>query len=168
MLIEISFIQKFILFLGHPVLSLRVLLFSLLGGAGIGSVWSGRFSPNKINKSIALTSLCIVGMVLGYTFLLPMLFNQLLGVNLTTRLLTTIIILIPLGFLMGIPFPLGIRWLKERNLRNHIPWMWGINGASSVLGSVMTIVVAISFGFAEALLVSAGCYLIIFLIFLMP
>jgi hypothetical protein len=166
MLIEISFIQRFVLFLGQPVLSLAILLFSLLGGAGMGSIWSGRFPPNKINKGIAMTSLSIVGMVLGYTFLLPIIFNQLLGLDLTTRLLATIFVLIPLGFLIGIPFPLGIRWLKERSLENHIPWMWGINGVSSVLGSAMTIVVAISFGFTEALLVSAGCYFITFLIFL--
>jgi len=166
MLIEISFIQRFVLFLGQPVLSLAILLFSLLGGAGMGSVWSGRLPPNKINKGIAMTSLSIAGMVLGYTFLLPIILNQLLGLDLTTRLLATIFMLIPLGFLIGIPFPLGIRWLKERSLENHIPWMWGINGVSSVLGSVMTIVVAISFGFTEALLVSAGCYFITFLIFL--
>ena len=166
MLIEISLIQRFVLFLGQPVLSLAILLFSLLGGAGMGSIWSGRFPPNKINKGIAMTSLSIVGMVLGYAFLLPIIFNQLLGLDLTTRLLATILVLIPLGFLIGIPFPLGIRWLKERSLENHIPWMWGINGVSSVLGSVMTIVVAISFGFTEALLVSAGCYFITFLIFL--
>jgi hypothetical protein len=166
MLIEISFIQRFILFLGHPVLSLVVILSSLLGGSGVGSLWSGRFPPNKINERIAFISMSIAVMVLFYNYLLSMLFNQLLGLNLTTRLLTTAIILLPLGFLMGIPFPLGIRWLKERNLRNYIPWMWGINGVGSVLGSVMTIIIAINFGFAEAILVSACCYIIIFVIFL--
>ena len=166
MLIEISLIQRFVLFLGQPILSLAVLLFSLLAGAGMGSVWSGRFAPDKINKAIAMSSLSIVVMVLVYTFLLPIIFDHLLGLNLISRLSATVFILIPLGFLMGIPFPLGIRWLKERSLENHIPWMWGVNGVSSVLGSAMTIVVAISFGFTEALLVSAGCYFITFLIFL--
>jgi len=168
MLIEISFIQRFILFLGHPVLSLIVLLFSLLAGAGIGSLWSGRFSSDQITKGISLSSLLIVGTVLVYTYCLPMLFNQLLGLSIAARVSITVIILIPLGFLMGIPFPLGIKWLKEKTLRNCIPWMWGINGASSVLGSTMTIVIAISFGFTEALLISAGCYCIVFLIFLRP
>ncbi|UCH23359.1 MAG: hypothetical protein JSU83_09215 [Deltaproteobacteria bacterium] len=166
MLVEISFIQRFILFLEHPVLSLAVLLFSLLGGAGIGSLWCSRFTPSKINKVIYLTALFIFSMILVYTYLLPILFNQLMGVDLTTRVLTSIIVLVPLGFLMGIPFPLGIRWLKEKNLENHIPWMWGVNGASSVLGSVMTIVVATSFGFTESLLIGASCYLIVFLTFL--
>jgi hypothetical protein len=67
---------------------------------------------------------------------------------------------------MGFPFPLGMRLLREKKMEYHIPWMWGINGAGSVLGSVMTIIIAISFGFTEALLASAGCYFIIFLIFL--
>ncbi len=165
MLIEISFIQRFVLFLGQPILSLAILLFSLLAGAGMGSVWSGRFPPDKINKAIAMSSLSIVVMVLVYTFLLPIIFDHLLGFNLITRLAATVFILIPLGFLMGIPFPLGIRWLKEMNLGNHIPWMWGVNGVSSVLGSVMTIIVAISFGFTEAIFISAGCYFIAFLIF---
>ena len=72
----------------------------------------------------------------------------------------------PLGFLMGFPFPSGLRLLREIKMENYIPWMWGINGTSSVLGSAMTIVIAISLGFTEALLVAAGCYFIIFLIFL--
>jgi predicted membrane-bound spermidine synthase len=166
MLVEISLIQRFMLFLGYPVISLAVLLSSLLGGAGMGSLWSGRFAPDKINRGIAMSSLSIVVMVLGYIFLLPIVFDQLLGLDLFVRILASIFILLPLGFLMGIPFPLGIRWLKERRLETLIPWMWGINGVSSVLGSVMTIVVAMSFGFTEAILISAVCYFIAFLIFL--
>ncbi len=166
MLIEISLIQRFVLFLGYPVLSLAVLLCSLLGGAGMGSLWSGRFAPDKTDRGIAMTSLSIVVMVFGYAFLLPIIFDQLLGLDIVIRVFASVFLLIPIGFLIGIPFPLGIRWLKARSLENHIPWMWGINGVSSVLGSVMTIVVAINFGFTEALLVSAGCYLIIFLMFI--
>jgi hypothetical protein len=148
------------------VISLAVLLSSLLGGAGMGSLWSGRFAPDKINRGIAMGSLSIVVMVLGYIFFLPIVFDQLLGLDLFIRILASIFILLPLGFLMGIPFPLGIRWLKEQRLETLIPWMWGINGVSAVLGSVMTIVVAMSFGFTEAILISAVCYFIAFLIFL--
>ena len=166
MLIEISLIQRFVLFLGYPVLSLAVLLCSLLGGAGMGGLWSGRFAPDKIYLGIAMSSISIVVIVLFYTFLLPIIFNHLLGLDLVNRVFVSIFLLIPIGFLLGIPFPLGIRWLKTHSLENHIPWMWGINGISSVLGSSMTIVVAISLGFTEALLVSTGCYLIIFLMFI--
>jgi predicted membrane-bound spermidine synthase len=165
MLMEISFIQRFVLFLGQPVLSLSVLLFSLLVGAGIGSLWSGRLPADKIGKGIAIASLSVAGMVLGYTFLLPVVFNQLLGFNPAVRLCATVFMLIPLGFWAGFPFPLGIRLLKELGREKHIPWMWGINGAGSVVGSTLTIVVAISWGFTAALFACACCYFIIFLLF---
>lgn len=165
MLVEISLIQRFVLFLGQPVLSLAVLLFSLLAGAGVGSMCSGRLASAKIIKAIAIAAASIVVVLLGYTFVLPLIFNQLLGLVLIIRLLTTVVILLPLGFLMGFPFPLGIRWLKELKMESRIPWMWGINSVCSVLGSVMTIVIAISLGFTEALLAGAGCYFIVFLAF---
>lgn len=166
MLIEISFIQRFALFLGQPVFPLAVLLFSLLGWAGMGSFWSGRFASDKIDRGVAISSLSIVIVILVYTFLLPYLLDRLLGLDLFLRLLATILILAPLGFAMGFPFPLGMRLLREKKMEYHIPWMWGINGAGSVLGSVMTIIIAISFGFTEALLASAACYFIVFIIFL--
>ena len=165
MLVDISLIQRFVLFLGQPVLSLVVLLFSLLVGAGIGSICSGRLASERIVRGIAIAGLAIGAVVVGYTFLLPLIFNQLLGLGLTIRLIATIGILTPLGFIMGFPFPLGIRLLKEMEMENHIPWMWGINGIGSVLGSALTIVIAISLGFTEALLIGAGCYFIVFLIF---
>ncbi len=165
MLVEISLIQRFMLYLGQPVLSMAVLLFSLLVGAGIGSLYSGRFASEKIIKGITVASLSIVVMVAIYTFLLPLIFNQLLGLDLAIRLLAMVVMLIPLGFLMGFPFPLGIRLLKEMKIEKYIPWMWGINGVGSVLGSVMTIAVAINFGFTQALLAGAACYLIVFLTF---
>ncbi len=165
MLVEISLIQRFVLFLGQPILSLAVLLFSLLAGAGTGSLYSGRLPSEKIARGITAVSLAIAVTVVAYTFIIPPLFNQLLGLPLVVRLTAMIIVLIPLGFLMGFPFPLGIRALKEANMETFIPWMWGINGVGSVLGSVLTIVVAVVFGFTQALLIGAGCYLIVFITF---
>lgn len=165
MLAEISLIQRLVLFLGQPVLSLAVLLFSLLVGAGIGSIYSGRLPTERIIKGIAVVSISIVAMLVSYTFLLPLIFNQLLGLDLAIRLLATVVILTPLGFLMGFPFPSGLRLLREIKMENHIPWMWGINGISSVLGSAMAVVIAISLGLTEALLIAAGCYFVVFLTF---
>ena len=165
MLVEISTIQRLILFLGQPVLSLAVLLFSLLIGAGLGSMYSNRFTAEQIVRVIAIVGLLIVGLLIIYTFLLPFIFNQLLGLALAVRLLATVAVLIPLGFLMGFPFPLGLRLLKEMEMGDYIPWMWGINGVASVFGSVLTLVIAISFGFTEALLLGASCYFVVFLVF---
>ena len=165
MVAEISLIQKLVLFLGQPVLSLAVLLFSLLLGVGLGSIHSGRLPRERISNGIAVVSISIVAMLLSYTFLLPLIFNQLLGLDLAIRSLAAVVMLTPLGFLMGFPFPLGIRLLKEMKIENHIPWMWGVNGVGSVLGSAIAVVIAISLGLTEALLVAAGCYFIIFLTF---
>ena len=165
MTIEISLIQRFILFLGQPVLSIAVLLFSLLIGTGTGSLVSGRLALSKIISGITIVCLSIAATLLIYAFLFPLVFNQLLGTDFAIRLLVTVIIMFPLGFLMGFPFPLGIRLLKIMKMENYIPWLWGINGVSSVLGSTMTVAIAISFGFTQALLVGAGCYFIVFLVF---
>jgi len=166
MLIEISLIQRFILYLGQPVLSMAVLLFSLLTGAGLGSFYSGRLTRNDIFKGITTAAICVAVLAIIYIFLIPLIFNQLLGLNLALRLLVMVLLLLPLGFLMGFPFPLGIRALKETEMDRYIPWMWGLNGVGSVLGSSLTIVIAISLGFAQALLLGAICYLFVFLIFL--
>jgi len=92
--------------------------------------------------------------------------NQLLKFNLEIRLLAIIFILGPLGFLMGFPFPLGIRALKKMKMEQVIPWMWGINGVGSVLGAASTLVIAVSLGFIEALLFSSVCYFIVFILFM--
>ncbi len=165
MLVEISLIQKFVLFLGQPVLSLAALLFSLLVGAGTGSLYSSRFAAEKLGRGITLASLAVATVVVAYALLIPPVFGQLLGLPLAARMLAMIAVLIPLGFLMGFPFPLGIRALKEKDMEKYIPWMWGINGVGSVVGSVTTIVIAVVFGFTQALLVGAACYLAVFLVF---
>jgi hypothetical protein len=66
---------------------------------------------------------------------------------------------------MGFLFPSGLKLLGKQNMSNFIPWMWGINGASSVLGSVIAITVAITYGFNQALLIAAGCYCIAFILY---
>ncbi len=165
MMIEISLTQRFILLLGQPVASLATLLFSLLGGAGIGSIWSRRVGLDQLVRGISKTSLGITLIVICYAFLLPLILDQLLGLDLIYRVILSIFLCAMLGFLMGIPFPLGIRWLKKSGMESCIPWMWGMNGVSSVFGSVMAIVIAIYFGFTETLLISAGCYFLLFLVF---
>jgi len=165
MIIEISLIQRFILYLGQPVLSMAVLLFSLLLGAGSGSLYSGRLTGEKTFKGITTATICIAALTIAYIFLIPFIFGQLLGLSLALRLLVMVVMLVPLGFIMGFPFPLGIRALKTMEMDRYIPWMWGLNGVGAVLGSAFTIVIAISLGFAQALLIGAICYLFVFLIF---
>jgi hypothetical protein len=165
MMVEISLIQRFVLFLGKPVLSLIVLLFSLLGGAGIGSTASGQVTPSKIAKWGATASILAAITLLIYAFALPLILDYFLGLDITFRVLVAVMVLIPLGIVMGFPFPLAIQSLKEHRIEHYIPWMWGINGISSVLGSTATVIVAIYFGFTQVLVVGMGCYLTVSLMF---
>jgi len=81
-----------------------------------------------------------------------------LGFSFILRVLITVLVLAPLGFLMGMPFPNGIMILEE-NAPGLIPWVWGINGAASVLASILSMLLALSFGFKMVLVVGALCYL---------
>jgi len=85
------------------------------------------------------------------------LFTQKWGVPM--RIALSVFLLAPLGLLMGMPFPLGIRWLSARNPA-IVAWMWGINGTASVLGSVLSVILALNLGFRITLLIGAGCYLV--------
>jgi len=165
MMVEISLIQKFVLFLGRPVLSMTVLLFSILGGAGMGSFWSKSVATDRSVKTITTAAFVTAILLLLYTFALKSIFSYFLGLDLAYRVLITVGLVIPLGFAMGFPFPLAIRFLKERLIDYLIPLMWGINGISSVMGSALTVIIAIDFGFTQVFLTAAGCYLSVSLIF---
>jgi len=166
MLIEISLMQRFSLFLGSPVLSMAVLLSSILAGAGMGGLWSKRLMPStRTTQGIARASLWVAVISLIYAIALPPVLDLLLGFSFWVRIGIAATLLLPLGFCMGIPFPSGIRLLQEIHMEPLIPWMWGINGLGSVLGSTLTVAVAIRFGFMEAMIVSAVLYLVIFALF---
>lgn len=166
MILEVSLIQRFILFLGSPVISMSVFLITLFIGMSLGSFYSNRFSGNEISYKIGLFSLIIGAAIIAYSILLSYLFGFLIGYGFIIRVIAAAMLVLPLGFLLGIPFPSGIRLLKLREKGFLIPWMWGINGAASVLGSVLAIAVAIIAGFASAQFISAGCYLFIGFLYL--
>lgn len=165
MLVEIALTQKLMLFLGRPVLAVASLLFSLLLGAGAGSLWSGRVVPHRIARGIAIAAAMAAVTVLLYTLALPTLLDLFFGNGLLVRLLVVMTLVVPLGFIMGFPFPLGIRWLKETGTEHRIAWMWAVNGVSSVVGSASAVMVAIAAGFTDVLLLSVGCYLSVALSF---
>ena len=163
MLIEISLFQKFILFLGHPVYTSVVLLFSLLIGAGIGSWFIGILKLKTFSK-LMVVSMIIGLLVILYTMVLNSVFNSFLGDPFLIRALVSFVLLALIGFFMGMPFPLTMELLHELNLNHYVPRMWGVNGVGSVLGSVSAIAIAISYGFTYALILGSVLYLSIFII----
>jgi len=162
MLIEIPLIQRFILFLGHPTLAIAVVLFSLLLASGLGSFYSKKWESQKL-YNVFKVSLVIGITVILYILALPFVFNVYLSYDSTLRFFVAFALIFPLGFLMGIPFPIGLKFTRKE-VKNDAAWMWCINGAFSVLGSVLALAVAMSFNFSAVLLSGGLIYVVIFLV----
>jgi hypothetical protein len=147
-LVEISLIQRFVLFLGHPTYALTVVVFLLLLSSGIGSV-AARRRISRGSKIFPLIGF-IAALIVVDVPLLPWLLSAAIGLPFVIKLLLSGIVLAPLGFLMGMPFPTGLRLVKT------VEWAWALNAAASVLGSVMAMIIAIHFGLTVTLLCAAA------------
>jgi hypothetical protein len=159
MFTEVTLIQKFILFLGNPIYSLAVILASMLIFAGVGSLFSERLIKwEKRNVTLwFLAALALLLLVNAY--FLHDAFDIFLGWGFASRLTISIVLIAPLGFLMGVPFPIGIHFTGQRDV-SLLPWVWGVNGCFSVLASILGVMIAMTFGFTAVLQCAAACYLI--------
>ena len=160
-LVEITLIQRFVLFLGHPTYALTVVVFLMLLASGAGSLFVRGKEPLTLMRSALLW---IIIMVLLDIFLLPRILAALVGLPFLAKLGISAVVIAPLAFLMGMPFPTGLTSLAsdaERG-RNASPteWAWAMNAAASVLGSVAAMVIAIQFGLSTTLLSGALAYLL--------
>ncbi|MGD8779037.1 MAG: hypothetical protein PVH88_08780 [Ignavibacteria bacterium] len=164
MILEISLLQKFILYLGSPTIALSILLGSLLAGMGIGSFFGGKIYRDDIVKRLKRISCLIVIAGVLLFIIYPLTLNELLVYGLALRAFVCFILLLPFGFLLGIPFPTGIQMLKQNNLVKYIPWMYGVNGIFSVLGSVSAVILSMILGFTPSFFVGLSMYLIVFII----
>jgi len=160
MMIEVALISKFVLFLGHPIYSLTVVLCSLLISAGLGSYWSGR-NIREGHQALRGVIAMALGAIVVLSIILEVVFTRILvDTSFVTAALLTIATLAPVGFLLGMPFPLGLRLLDRMGPEwgQLVPWVWGINGATSVLGSILAISIAINLGFRVTMLVGLCIY----------
>ena len=152
-LVEITLIQRFVLFLGHPTYALTVVIFLLLLSSGAGSLTARRWMARvQILRPVLLA---IVGGAIAYLALLPFILKSLVGVLFFLKLFISGALITPLGFAMGMPFPIGLRLLDDHSSSadGMCEWGWAMNASASVLGSVLAMVIAIHFG----LNVTLGC-----------
>jgi hypothetical protein len=161
-LVEVALIQKFVLFLGHPTYALTVVIFSLLVSSGAGSYASrglirGEAGRLRIALAAAAAAIGVLAAVAQ-----PIL-SAGVGLPLAVRMLATVALLAPAGFLMGLPFPTGLRMLEERHPPS-VRWAWSLNAAASVLGSVGALVLALYIGLEGTLLAGGGLYIVALLI----
>ncbi|WP_119299626.1 polyamine aminopropyltransferase [Dongia deserti] len=155
--IEIAFIQRFSLFLGHPLTAIAVTLAGFLVFAGLGSGFSTRAAARWPRATIILAVGAIVAIGAGYVALLPLVFDTLMGWPLLAKSAVAAGLVAPLGFAMGFPFPLGLSRVAERTPA-LLPWAWGINGCASVVSAVAASLLAMHIGFTAVLAVAIGLY----------
>jgi hypothetical protein len=157
MLVEIGLLQRFSVFLGHPIYSLSLVLFGLILSTGIGSYLSERLAlPNWrwFAMWVGLLGLYIFGLSLW----LPSATAAAAGAGIVVRGGVTLLAIVPAGLLMGFGFPTGMRLVKGLDPR-PLPWFWGINGAAGVLGSGLAVAISIAFGISATLSLGALSYL---------
>ncbi len=158
-IVEVAMIQSFIIFLGQPVYSLTLIIFSFLLFSSIGSRISAQFS-DKTARSLAIFSAVATCVILyGYTFFMPMAISMFQANQIWTKLVIASLMVMPLGVLMGIPFPTALRLAAQSESR-IIEWMWSVNASATVFGSVLAIFIFVTIGITTGLLAGAICYIL--------
>jgi hypothetical protein len=159
MMVEIGLLQRMSVFLGHPIYSLSVLLFSLILATGLGSLLSEKIRLDTRTKFASWAVL-----VAAYIMALPLWFEDVLlafgHADLYGRAALCVATIAPAGLLMGFGFPTGMRLISAID-RRPTPWFWGINGVAGVLASIVAVASSIAFGISTTLTVGASCYLLL-------
>ena len=162
MLVEIALLQRLSPFLGDPTRTLAVVLFVLLVAGGLGSRLFSALSTGPSAREPSGLLKIVLGALVVYATLLGLAASPLLELGITwtggARAALAAALLAPLGLLLGMPFPAGLSAVAER-APHRIPWLWGINSATSVLGSVLATLCSLHFGISATLLTGTACYL---------
>jgi len=158
MFIEISFIQRFTLFLSYPIYAVAVVIAAFLFFSGWGSYLSERIKTKRLsNISLAVGAIVVIALI--YLFYLEDIFNLFIACSDAVKISLSLLFIAPLAFFMGMPFPLGLARVSSK-LPPLVPWAWGINGCFSVISTVLATVLAISLGFNLVILIALSLYIL--------
>ena len=162
MLIEIAFIQKFLLLLAYPTYAVAVVLCAFLVFAGLGSYCCPLASriTRRVGLHVAIPAVIITLSLIAFSYLLLLspIFRLFIASSDPLKIVVSVVLIAPLAFFMGMPFPLGIEKLREHQ-RHLIAWAWGINGFASVVGAILAICLAIALGFNAVILIAIAVYI---------
>ena len=156
MLVEIGLLQKFSVFLGHPVYGLSIVLFSIILFTGVGSALSDRLVLTP--RRFAVWSVLVAAYIAAIALATPPLLLAADSAPLVARALLCVALIAPAGILMGFGFPTGMRLIAAVD-RRPTPWFWGVNGAMGVLGSIFAVIISMAWGIGVTMTVGALCYL---------
>ncbi len=158
MFLEIAFIQVFMRFLGHPIYAVTVVLTAFLVFSGIGSLTSGYYTGSKRALPVVWSVSGILVLSVLYITFLPGIFSSWSGLPDVLKIISSIVLLAPLAFCMGVPFPSGMQLISDK-ASTLVPWAWGINGCTSVVGATSATFLAIHLGFTILIFFAVAIYL---------
>lgn len=158
-LIEIAQVQRLIVLLGHPTYTLSVVLFSLLVSGGVGSFATRGVSDSLLARAGATRVLALIGVLLIVGIATPMVVDRWQSGSTPVRIGIALALLVPTGFFMGMAFPIGMR-IANRVTPGTTAWLWGLNGATSVVASVLAVVIAMGWGISSAWWTGTACYVV--------
>ena len=158
MLVETSQMQRLIVVLGHPTYGLTVVLFSLLLSSGIGSALTSRIAPAAVGPAGMVRLASLLGLLVVFGIITPLLTHRIEGAATPVRIAVSAALLAVPGVFMGMAFPLGLGLARNRPALT--PWLWGVNGATSVCASVLAVAIALSTTISTAFWVGCVCYLV--------
>ncbi|HTL33155.1 MAG TPA: hypothetical protein VL326_08525 [Kofleriaceae bacterium] len=159
MAVEIALMQRFTLFVGHPSYSLLVVLFSVLMSTALGARFSERFGVERLGRAMMIAGLALAALAVIYGLTLGGLLRAWIGLDRPLRIVITALLVAPCGLLMGVMVPSVIRVLGSGRSA-LVPWGWGVNGATSVIGTSIATIVAIYGGFTMTFILGAAMYAI--------
>lgn len=157
MLVEMGLLQRLSLFLGHPVYSLSIVLFSLILTTGIGS-WLSEHLLLETRVRFVVWAAAIALYLASLPVWMPGMLASFQAAGIAVRGAICLALIAPAGLLMGFGFPTGMRLTSAHDPRPTV-WFWGINGAAGVLSSALAIALSIAYGIGTTLLLGSFCYL---------
>lgn len=161
MLIEIAFIQKYMLFLGYPVYAVGVVLTGFLAFSGLGSLVAGRltaYASSRVLVAWGVLAICLVAVL--SLVVTPVVFAGAAGWPDPAKIAISLVLLGPLAFAMGIPFPVGMKHIASGPFAALLPWAWGVNGCASVVGATAATLAAVHMGFLAVVFLGLASYLV--------
>jgi len=156
-MVEIALLQRFLLFLGQPIYTYAVVLAGLLIFTGIGSYTAGRWAAPELPGTLKRVLVGAIILVPVVAVITPVVFHAALGFGIFWRIVISLLLVAPLGFVLGMPFPLGLRLAMRRSSALG-SWAWGVNGFFTVIGTVLALMLGMMIGFRMVLLLASACY----------
>jgi len=157
MLVQIAFMQRFSVYLGHPTHSVVIILFSMILATGLGSFLSDRLPVDRSKVLVFLFPLGIAAVLLLEARYLQPLIDSTIHHDLLARAALVVGVVTPVSILLGFCFPIGMRLVQRLSL-DAMPWMWGVNGACGVLGAVLAVGISMWAGITASLLAATALY----------